>query len=390
MSLELAYKYVRFHSVRNVLIMLALSVVFYLPVGLDLLINNTEKELMSRAEQTDLVIGMESNPTDLTLSTLYFTGQEGIQTFGIGEKKTIDSLGFGISIPVLTNLLASGIPLVGTDLDYFKYRSLKVVEGRFFQKIGQCVIGYEAAELLYKKVGSSVITSSDNFLNLSGVYPLELQIVGILEECNCPDDDVIFTDLKSNWIAMGIGHGHEEDAKDESGLTFSKTDSMVRYTEKVKMYQEINEKNIETFHFHGDQSHNPISAIIFWPDDEKSLAIFRGKIESGEVALKGFVPKEVISQVMNGIFRFESIFNSISLVSLISTLVIFAMIVFLSIRIRKEQIETMLIMGSSSAKVRLILCYEIALIFVGSILFASIYYIVTYSFTDEFIKYIIS
>ena len=91
MSFNLAYKYIRFHSVRNTLLILALSVVFFIPIGLNLLIDNTEEELMSRAVSTDLVIGMESNPTDLTLSTLYFTGQQGITTFRIGEK--MESMG---------------------------------------------------------------------------------------------------------------------------------------------------------------------------------------------------------------------------------------------------------------------------------------------------------
>ena len=56
--------------------------------------------------------------------------------------------------------------------------------------------------------GDSLVSSPENFFDLAGVYPLKMEIVGVLETSDSPDDLAVFTDLKTNWIIMGLGHGH--------------------------------------------------------------------------------------------------------------------------------------------------------------------------------------
>ena len=46
---------------------------------------------------------------------------------------------------------------------------------------------------------------------------------------------------------------------------------------KVYEYTEITEDNIEEFHFHGDPTATPITAVIAVPFDEKSGTILRGR-----------------------------------------------------------------------------------------------------------------
>ncbi len=390
-TLGLAYRYLKFYWLKNAIIILALALVFYLPFGLNFLIKQAENELMKRANSTDLILGKEANYMDLTLTTLYFTNNQEQEYLKIGNRLAIDSLLLGNTIPILCGLQARKIAVVGTDIDYFEYRNLSVNRGRLFQKLGECVLGAKTAESLSLNVNDSIITSSENFLDMAGTYPLKMTISGILSACHCPDDNVIFTDIKSSWIAMGIGHGHDDlSSTDDASMTFSKSNSLVKYTAKIRMYQEITGGNIESFHFHGDEFNFPVTSFLFIPNDEKSLTIFRGKLESRELGLFGFVPKKVISSMLQDIFKFESIFYAIFILTLVSTLLIFSLIVFLNIRLRENLIETMYIMGASRIMVVNILILEVLLLLIISAALVLILYMATPLFTNQFVQLILT
>ena len=62
---------------------------------------------------------------------------------------------------------------------------------------------------------------------------------------------------------------------------------MVTANAKLFMYNEITEKNRESFHFHGNTGDHPLGSIIFVPKDDKSLTILRGRFASGSMGELG-------------------------------------------------------------------------------------------------------
>ena len=91
---------------------------------------------------------------------------------------------------------------------YKALRGLSVAEGRLPAMLGECVLGARAAERLAVSTGDHVVSSPESVFDLAGVYPLKLEVVGVLAPSHGPDDQAVFVDLKTAWVAEGKGHGH--------------------------------------------------------------------------------------------------------------------------------------------------------------------------------------
>jgi len=280
-SFYLAFKYLSFYGFRTLILTVSIGLILFLPMGLQRLITESEVQMLSRAEATPLVVGAKGSSTDLVINTLYFERNE-IEPIEMNVIDKLNQLGFGYGIPMLSVFKAQGFPIVGTDLDYFPFRGLSLQQGRQLQYLGECILGNAVAEELGLNVGDHLLSSPENFLDLAGVYPLKMKIVGVLNETSSPDDRAVFTDLRTNWVIMGLGHGHQDLQRADDPTLLLKKDSLsVTASPKVYMYNEINEKNMEDFHFHGDTKEYPISSVLFVPDDVKSGTLAQGPIRGG-------------------------------------------------------------------------------------------------------------
>ena len=357
-SLYLAYRYLIYHKVRSLVLIFAIGVIVFLPNGLQRLIEESEIQMMARARSTPLIIGTKGSSTDLVINTMYFQ-QEKIEMLTQETVEQLSATKMGNAIPILSGFHARGFPIVGTTLDYFDFRQLRISQGRNLGFVGECVIGSQVAEKLELDVGDSLISSPEIFFDLAGVYPLKMQIVGVLAPSNTPDDQAIFTDLKSNWVIMGLGHGHQDLAKVyDPTLIMDRSQDSVTATAKLYIYNEINGNNLDSFHFHGDINDYPVSAVIFVPNDQKSSTILRGRFEGGELPNQIVVPTKVVENLLQSIFRIKQIFNTVFLLVGFATLLILGLIMALSLRLRRDEIYTMFTIGSSRAKVFEILSFE--------------------------------
>ena len=277
-SIYLAYRYLSYNRIRTLVLTFSMAIIIYLPIGLKRLITESEDQMLSRANSTPLIAGKKGSPTDLVINSLYFQ-QEKIETLTMEYASILDGTGFGYSIPLLSSFKARGFPIVGTSLDYFDFRELNPESGRLFSVVGECVIGSRVASRLGLLPGDSLISSPESFFDFAGVYPLKMDIVGVLEQSNTPDDDGVFVDVKTAWIIMGLGHGHQDLAQVyDPTLVLERSDSSVTAGAKLFMYNQISADNIEGFHFHGDTKEYPITSIIFIPNSQKSSTLLRGRI----------------------------------------------------------------------------------------------------------------
>ena len=202
-SFYLALRYIFYYKIRSMVLIAAIGLITFLPNGLQRLIEESEKQMMARADSTPLIIGAKGSSTDLVINTMYFQ-QEDMETITIQTVETLNQTKLGTAIPLLSGFKARGFPIVGTNLDYFDFRNLHVIQGRNLIFVGECVVGSNVASRLNIAPGDSLISSPENFFDLAGVYPLKMQIVGVLGRSDTPDDNAVFTDLKSNWVIMGL------------------------------------------------------------------------------------------------------------------------------------------------------------------------------------------
>jgi putative ABC transport system permease protein len=388
-SIYLAFRYLTFHRVRTTILVAAIGLIIFLPVGLQRLITDSEKQMMARAETFPLIVGVKGSSTDLVINAIYFQQQE-MEQLTMKTGQVLKETNLGYPIPVLSMFNARNFPIVGTNLDYFEFRNLHINEGRALQYVGECVIGANVAARLGLHPGDSLISSPENYFDMAGVYPLKMEVVGVLSPSSSPDDDVIFTDLKTNWIIMGLGHGHEDVVKlTDPTLVMQRDSANVSATAKLFIYNEIDGENMDSFHFHGTMDEYPVSAFIFIPDDIKSSTILRGRFKTGELANQVVVPATVVEHLLQTIFRIKYIFNTVFLLVGLATLLILVLIVMLSIRLRKDEIHTMFTMGSSRYKTIEIMGIELVILVILSAIIAAAFYFVTGFFVDDFIKYFI-
>jgi putative ABC transport system permease protein len=388
-SLYIAFKYLIFHKLRTLILIASIGIIIFLPNGLQKLIEESESQMMARADSTPLVIGTKGSSTDLVINSLYFR-QEKIESMTMMTTGVLKETGLGYPIPLLSTFKARGYAIAGTNLDYFDFRKMKIIKGRKFSFVGECVIGSRVAGKLDITIGDSLISSPENYFDFAGVYPLKMDVVGVLQETNTPDDYTIFTDLKTNWIIMGLGHGHQDLTKTlDQSVILNKDSGNVTANAKLFMYNEITKQNLESFHFHGNPEKYPITSIIFVPKDIKSGTILRGKFEVRDILNQIVVPTKVVETLLQSIFRIKQIFNTVFVLVGFATLLILGLIVALSLRLRKDEIHTMFTIGSSKAKIFEILGLELLILVVSSILFALVLYSVTGYFVNDFINYFI-
>jgi len=388
-SIYLAIRYLSFYRTRTIILVAAIGLIIFLPLGLQKLITDSEKQMMARAESFPLIAGVKGSSTDLVLNAIYFQQQE-MEQLTVEAGKVLDESGMGYTIPVLSMFKARNYPIVGTNLDYFDFRELFIAKGRNLQFVGECVLGSTVAERLALEPGDSLISSPENYFDMAGVYPLKMKVVGVFQSTGSPDDEAIFTDLKTNWIIMGLGHGHEDVARlNDPTLIMQRDSSNVSATSKLFIYNEIDGKNMDSFHFHGSMNDYPVSAFVFVPNDDKSSTILRGRFKAGEMDNQIVIPATIISHLLESIFRIKYIFNTVFFLVGLATSLILVLIVMLSLRLRKAEIHTMFTIGSSPYKTFEIITVELIIVIFLSALIATIFYIITGYFVDDFIKYFI-
>ncbi len=373
-SLYLAWRYLRHHRTKTLLLVLSLSVFIGLPLVMRAMSRATQESLLSRAESTPLLLGKKGSSLDLVVESLYFE-LKGLEPLTEADVDEINATGLALGIPMRTGVAARGFPLVGTSLDYFAFRELGVASGRGLAMMGDCVLGANAAASLDLGPGDSLLTAPSTLFDLAGVYPLKLHVVGVLASAHSPDDDAVFVDLKTAWVAEGLGHGHQDLAGAGSDVVLKRRGETVTANAKLVQYNEITEANLDAFHFHGDSASYPVSAVIAIPRDDKAGILLRGRFVD-DPARQLLRPAQVIDSLNAQIFRFERILRIIVWIVGIATAIMFVLVMVLSWRLRADELRTMTRLGCSRWKAAQIMSAEILLMIGASVLLAVVFGVV--------------
>ena len=358
----LAWRYLRHHRMRTLIVIACLSLLATLPLALHSMLGKGEALMNARAASTPLLLGPQGSALDMTLNALYFNAANQTR-ITMAQADRIAQTGWADPLPVYVRFQVRGHPLVGVTLDYFDFRSLVPVRGAMLAMLGECVLGADAADALGLKPGDSLPTTPENLFDLSGVYPLKLHVVGILAKSHTPDDQAVFIDLQTAWIIEGLGHGHADQnpLQQSSGLSFGQVKSAESQVGSLITYTEITPENVDSFHFHGDPSTYPISAVIALPHDRKSSTLLKGRYLDNEEAVQLVQPLETIRGLLDGIFRVGVLFDAVLVLVGTAMLLALGLVFALSMRLRQRELQTIFLLGCSKSKVLRLVAAEILL-----------------------------
>ncbi len=372
--LELALRYIAFHRWKTALLVLAIFLTTLLPAAVRLLLNQFEQSLLARANATPLVVGPKGSGLDLTLHALHFRTPPR-NDLRYAECLELQDSGRALAIPLYQRFTAAKFPVVGTSLEYLEFRDLQLATGRRFALLGECVLGSEVARQLQLGPGDQLLSDRENVLDIAGLYPLKLQVAGVLAPTGSADDRAVFVDLKTAWVIAGLGHGHQDLAGEtDEGKVLARTDEKIVASAAVLPYTEITDSNRGSFHFHGAENDFPLTALIVVPHDQRAADLLTADYLVASQTAQILSPRQTIEELLSVVFRVQQFFDANAVLVFIATGLLLILVVLLSLKLRADEMRTMFKLGCSRATIGLLQFGELAIVFLlaGLLLLAAL------------------
>lgn len=169
-------------------------------------------------------------------------------------------------------------------------------------------------------------------------------------------------------------------------MVLKKTVQNITANAKLFQYTEITEKNMDSFHFHGDTSSYPLTAVMVFPNDKKSGTILMGRYLSKEEFLQIIRPRDIIAGLMETIFRFKNILDAVIMMVGLATLLATTLVFALSFRLRQEEIQTIFKLGCQKMTMGFIFGAEIIIITILSGLFCAGLLFLVNIYADDLVR----
>ncbi|MHC4992767.1 MAG: ABC transporter permease [Planctomycetota bacterium] len=364
--LYLAWRYLAYHRVKTAVLVMSIALIAFVPAGLRVLVGQSERQLTARAVASPLLMGARGSPLELVLNSLYFSSDVP-DTVPFGAVQEIADTGLAQAIPLHVRFRFREHPIVGTSLDYFDFRRLRIAEGGQLTRLGDCVVGAAVARRAGVGPGDHVVSSPENVFDLAGVYPLKMRVTGVLAATDTPDDQAVFVDLKTAWIIEGLAHGHDDLARPEAAAGVLRQEgNVITANASVVQHNEVTDDNVDTFHFHGRQATFPITAILAVPPDHKAATILRGRYESSEQPVQIVRPVDVMDELLGTVLSVQRFVVAALLVVALATVATAVLVFALSLRLRKREVATMVKIGGTRGRIVGVLATEIGLVLIVS------------------------
>lgn len=367
----LALSYLRYHKFKSAVICLSFTLIFSLPLLLSQSQETLQELSLKRAKSTPLILGSKGSRLDLALHALYFKKIDS-KPMRQGSKKRLDKIKGLSYAPINSSFTSNEIVILGSNQTYFEKRGLNLAQGKISWQIGDCLIGSEVAKNLQLKIGDKLKSDVKNAFDFRGQYPLEMTITGIMDTSHGADDNIILTSLETVWTIAGIGHGHSE--SEES---------------KGKNFQSIDDQNRELFHFHGDESDFPLTALLIFPESDKAKAICLGEFQN-DFDLQIIKSEEVVNEALNLLIKFQNIFKVLMSPVILSSLFLIILTFTLMWQNRKEERKGLIQLGASRAFIFKQSFIEYGTVLGVAAIFSSLFLVLIKLFDQQLLKFFLS
>ena len=294
--LLLTLRYLRFNKIKTAILVFSIAVAVFLPLAVNLLVRDYQRNLLARAEATPLVAGAPGSRLDLVLHALYFRGTPA-HDLAMSDLDAINASGLALGLPVLNKYTAGSKPIVGTSLEYFDFRGLHVAQGAGLTRLGDCLLGAAAAETLGLRPGETLMSDPENVLDLAGSYPINMRVDGHprgQRHGRRRGGVRRYQDRLAHHghhaRPSGCGHRRSEPAVRAATPTTS------RPARPCCPIRKSRPRTSASFHMHGDPATFPVGAVVVVPHDEKSAAILRGRYQDPKATVQLLVPQDVVAR----------------------------------------------------------------------------------------------
>lgn len=340
----LSWQHLRHRKGASAVLVLCFAVSIFLPVSTAALIDLYEEQLVARAASTPMVAGARGSRVDLTLAALYFRPQQAdpVPARLVDELQSDDVL----AIPLHVGFTARGQALVGTSPEYFELRGLVPTAGTRPLRLGEVALGARAARRLGLGPGDALASDQRELYDITVPSAVTLSVVGVLASNGTADDDAVFADVRTAWIVAGRLHGHAEAEDAEPDEILGETDAAVFFSGALVDASEVTEENIASFHGHGDPGELPLTAVLVVPADAKAGTMVKSRLNTSAVH-QMIVPRAVIDELLAEVFRLRAVLDGYALALGLSTLLLTALILLLSMRLRAGEMATLDHIGAS-------------------------------------------
>ena len=335
----LAVRHAQRNRVATVVLTLCLAVTLVLPGASQVVVSRFRSELTRRADATPLVAGTRGSKLDLAISAMFFRESD-LPTIPVSELTAIREAGMGVAVGMSTRFTARGRPLVGTGAEYFERRGLAAVRGSLPLVIGDVVLGADVADELGLGPGDTLYSDQRELYDIAKPPALKMRVCGVLGRSGTPDDGAAFVDLKTTWLLEGIAHGHVEATSVDESLVIGRTEDQVVLSPALIEANEVTTDNLASFHIHATEDELPLTAVLFWPADEKGATIVRARVNQSD-GYQMVSPRGVVDELLASVFRVKSLLDALGVVLGASTVVLTGLVVVLSLRLRAREMATL-------------------------------------------------
>lgn len=344
-------------------VLLLSSLVFLsltLPLGTNSVSSRFATEVRARAAGTPLTIGARGSRFDLVMACLYFRDARADDIL-LRDVRPLATEGAATVIPLRIGHSARGLPLVATVPDYHQFRAHTLRSGRLPQRVGEVVVGSAAARRLDVSVDNLLASDPRGMFDIARSTTLQLRVVGILARTHTPDDNVVFTDLRTAWVLEGYGHAHAASSAVPDSLKMEAGQSGPILSEALALDATVSPADAGRFHLHAAEDSLPLSGAIVAPESEKAMSLLKARINASG-RMQAVVPLHVVEEMLTHVGRVQALVNAISFVLAIATIAALLVVAKLAATIRHRETLTLVRIGASKGFVVTVFLWEYVIV----------------------------
>ena len=146
--------------------------------------------------------------------------------------------------------------------------------------------------------------------------------------------------------------------------------NVIRANASVLEYNEVTDKNVDSFHFHGDPGTFPISSVMLVPKSDKARALALGQYQSESATEQIVIPFDAVTQLTETLFATRKLVLAAFILLGGAALALAALVFLLSFRLREREMRTYAKIGASHFTIVTLKTMEVAIVLGSGIVLA--------------------